>query len=251
MNKMITRRLDLAIEDKFLLNTDYVSLTDDWEQGSRTILKDITYQLTRNTGGGDYIGRSIRQKYLKLLFRHLGPPGMTIVDLQMGDPFTIINNLVYPKHPIRVSIVRGNRELIDNMTQQEIRDTLKLKFRQPGMISKDYYLDPALRAKSGFHTLYDKTFRPKYRDFSTSSMSDVTDHHLLNVVNCPQFVYKTITVSGKGFAGKTKLDNLGKPIKWKYYFYAQFSNNRINQTYDSIERPKQFDVRLCWVYEDA
>lgn len=262
LSKIVSQKLDAAIEDKYVLDSSFVSKVSSYDSSTKTILFNISPNIANGDEVNQRTGNKVRLKYLRSMIRFL-PQKKHVQYTADGVPSYVANWI--PDLPAcRVFIVKINQELAMNMTATELRTALNAKFRSAGHMWQDYAQSTGKRAMSAIKLLSKCVLKQKYRTIAGSinpiyASGSITETSFTltptyqmqsTITSVPQFSYKNLLVSS--VAQKVEMeDTYNSVLKYQYWMFVQLGNGFNDDTYDPVESPTQFDIRNCWVYEDA
>lgn len=268
--KIVSRALDRAIEDKFLLDSNFSQHQVNWNLTQKSCLINVTPAIARGDSRANRNGDKVMLKYLRSFIRILPPANSRVEQAAPnGAPSTVENwNVHHP--PYRVILLKMNREMYGKLTQDELLQVLNSRYLPRGMCRQDVQQDPGKKGLVGITKLGEFYMKSRYKQlWSTALPVDSTGviaapggsgtntttgtgvvHYQWTAV--PQFSYRNY-LSNK-MRQKVVIDNqFDEPVKYQYFYFVQCQDMFLDATYDvTVElAPQAIDVRNLWVFEDA
>lgn len=275
-NKMILKKLDQQIEDKYILDTSFSDQSSTYDASTNTLLFNVTPNILQGDEVNQRTGNKVRLKYLRTFFRFL--PSRyhynRSVDVSNDQSITNTRNWFAQKPRVMVYLVRINNQLAAQISDPDLRVALNAKFKSPGHCWQDYAQSSGQKALSGIKLMDKFQMAQVYRSMVTSWQplhADVTqmgsgqdfdltpDHGGTAVqVSVPQYTYKNFLCSK--VAQKLEFNDeeatppattVQGPIKYQYWYFVQVGNGYNNSLYNPIDPPQDFATRNVWTFEDA
>ena len=265
VKKIVEKKLDTAIEDKYINDSAYHDHSGDWDTNSRSGLFNVTPTITKGDGKSERTGNSVSLKFLRMYWRLLPAKFHRKVETMDSNPSYTKNP--FPRIPSYVArFMKINRDLYSKLSTTELLAILNAKYRVPGQSVQDVLQNVGRKGMVGIQLLGQTILKPRYKTFvsgSTPLASQVTadgtgfdlapDHEpFVQVLSIPQYTFKEQILSKvKQKIVMQDTDNL--PMKYQYFVFVQCGNNYIDATYDiGIDSaPQKLETRNCWVFEDA
>lgn len=264
VKSMIRQAMDVAVEDKYKLDTEYNSKTGTWDDNTKTLAFNITPNIPTGTGIGQRLGNKVRLKYLRMFIRYLPAIHQHNEDISGDNPVNTTLNW-FPVVPDAVcSLVRVTPDLKNNITDAQFREAVRCKVRPPGYAWQDFAQSVGNDSINGIKILDRFKLKARYKHMvcpfapiaqsiaavGAGYASTPTYDPVVTVVNCPQYTYKNFYCAK--VSQKIEIDDeSNSPIKYQYWMFIDIDNDFNDDTYNPINVPKTFDTRQLWVYEDA
>lgn len=263
LNKMILQKLDQSIEDKYLLDTSFTDAKSHFDSGTMSMVFNVSPHITNGDEVSQRTGNKVRLKYLRTFFRYLPAKGGNHGVIDNSAP-TYAENWMAQKPDVTVYLLRINSQMIQNMSASDLRVACNAKFRSAGHCWQDYAQSSGQEAAQGIKLLDKFIMKTNYRQVVcpfqpvnlsgtlTSSSFTATPVYqaAATVIQVPQYSYKNLICSK--LAQKIEMnDAFNNPIRYQYWYFAQFGNGYNNQSYNPILAPEHFEFRNIWTFEDA
>ena len=247
MKAIVHKQLDLAIEDKFLLDAAYTAAHANYSPVTRTLLREITPTITQGDQVDQRQGNKVKMKRMTMQIRmkmnaynHIRTVGTV--------PWVSAENIFRDTGNVRVFVIRVVAELGTAVLPVVIEGAMASKYNLPGSFRQDYALSGGKSVMPGISVIGRTTLKKKWRTAICPVNDTGATPMQTHILNVPQYDHTYLNC---------KLDDeftytLGNnPIKHKYYVYAQFYDNWRNAVWDVPIAPAIFDIRNIWIYEDA
>lgn len=268
VSKIVDAKLDAAIEDKYLRDSVFNQHNTSYDSATNTLLFNISPAIAKGDGVNQRAGNKVKLKYLRSFVR-MRPGKFHAQHNVDGTPSYTANWIPHmPKY--RCFLIKVNNELAVSLTSSEMRQALNAKFRSPGHFWQDYAQDVGKKAVSGIKLLHKFEMTPKWKQLpntftllnqtgSVSLPTTIMDGTITltpdyapsnNVISVPQYSYYELFT--KEVAQKVEISNADNGVmRYQYWMFVQNTNGYQDTTYDSVVAPESFEIRNCWVYEDA
>lgn len=264
IKKVVDRKLDDAVEDKYVMDTVFQNQIAHYDLATRTFLIDATLALASGVNIDQRLGQKIKLKYLRTFFRLLPSKRETQIEHLPMQAWT--ENPLRDIPMFHCYFVRVNKDLVTKLTSSELRAVLNSKFRTPGQCWQDVAQAAGKSGIVGIKLLAKFKMKPKYRTVTSSVNSEITQavpdagapptYGMVSnvsetiVMQIPQYTYKNLLCSK--VAQKIELENAsGLPLKYNYIYFIQTTNAYNDNVYNPVIVPDSFMTRNVWVYEDA
>lgn len=263
MNKMILKKLDQQIEDKYKLDTVVNEHSTNFDAVSKSMVFNVSPHIENGTEVDQRLGNKVRLKYLRTFFQYLPAKGGQHGVVDSSSP-AYTENWVAQRPDITVYFLKINSEMIQNMTEGELRTACNAKFRSIGHCWQDFSQSSGKQAVSAIKLLEKFKMPSNYRQIvcpflplnstGTIGSNDFTLTPVYQasatVIQCPQYSYHNMLCSK--VAQKIEIDDSSNnPIKYQYWYFVQLGNGYNNNDYNPISQPESLTTRNVWVYEDA
>lgn len=153
VTKLIDRKLDDAVEDKYILDTAYNSLVPYWDNGTKTVLINVTPGINFGDLVDERQGNKVILKSLKTFVKMIPNKVDNQHDAHGLGVSSYAQNMFRRLPRVRCFLIRINRELGQSITNTELRTALNAKFRTSGHWWNDYQESTGQRALSGVKLL--------------------------------------------------------------------------------------------------
>lgn len=286
VKKIVDRKLDNRVEDKFILDQGYTDTTDEWAADTFMSVQDLTFNsLDTGTGQSHFIGSKIWLKGLKLRVRVLQQYAINTAvrpnpDEHDGWTLRPVECPISANLPIDCYVVRTPAQMklnLDADWKNEFRKICKNKFyKDAGYYKQDLDQNDSQSGLVGFKLLKHFQIQPKVRTFLAPTVNktinaDAGEQYLEDLpylVNVPMQTNADVYVP---INQKILIDGTsdGEPMKYDYILFCQFHGyHRYRNLEASSDRPtpvdgqdigaynelnplEMFQYRRCWIYEDA
>lgn len=271
IDQRIDRKLDKAVEDKFLRDSLFTEHKDQFNQSANCLILDISPTINQGIAQAQRLGDKVYIKYLNMFLRYR-PDGVTSSFENYTDDHTPDWTICpYPQSPdARVFVLRFTRDLYEGWDAggQALMERLKAhpKLRPAGAWPQDYDQSGGQEFIKGVKVLGNCVLKSKFRssaliaprllttgtfDEVTGAIGLATDEQRTLLINSASLLtYKRLHIPIKQ---KLIIRSSGSnnPINYVFMLYVQFSNRYNNSTYNPVTKPDEFSIRNLWVYEDA
>jgi len=256
VTQIVDRKMDQAVEDKFLLDSAYIGSAHLFNNISRSLIREITPTIPQGTGDSERIGSQIKMKRLSIQFRliprfqnHKLPTDATLLTIT-ANPWQ------QPTQPLKIFIVKVDRLYCDNiLVLNDLLDELRtivlpVKFKEAGTWTQDIVTSTGHGAKQTVRKMGSCDLQVKYRSTSVRVWEPVTSANYVQVLSAGQLSHKYLNIK---IDTKWQLNIGNQDSKFRYFMYVQFANNYNNYVYNrgGALQPHEFSHRFLWVYEDA
>ena len=243
---MINVALDRRIEDKFILEANFVDHLASYDVASKTLMYETNPHINQGTTGSSRIGDKVMMKLLRIQIRYR--PGRTSLLIPTG-PGWAPPSCPFPQYPtVKVFLISIDADTAA-LGQPTLRNAAAIKFREDGKYRQDVQQEVLQTVYKSMRLVAKATMKVNYRSASfIHPKYDAVSNSAVRIVKEPLVSYCVLKATLK----EKLLYNIGNvPARKRYFIYVQFSNKWHDPVYNPIAAPGQFDQRALWVYEDA
>lgn len=267
VEKIVKRKLDEAIEDKYILQTSYTEQKTVFTPTTGSMLFNISPTILKGTDISNRTGNNVKFKYLRMMVRYLPAKQGAFGVVDSSAP-TYSENWHADMPDATVYFVRVTSKLAQSLSTSALEEACMVKFRMPGKMWQDYAQDSGQESVASIKLLDKFKMKTRYRSLTVPTTQidsngtiAITGLSFTNTpiyqpsctnVQVPQYSYYDMYCKAPAFAQKVEIENtFNKPLRYQYWVFVQLSTGFQVSTWNKVEQPESFATRTCLVFEDA
>lgn len=250
VKSIIDDKLDDRIEDKFLIDSLYTSIEQDWSPANHALVHEISPVISQGSAEGQRAGIFVYPKFMRIAIRYI-PHGYNtpVVDLSSTNP--VLHGQVPAKTPLEVMVFRMTRQAFSSTNLMSLLQAVNVRFRPTGLWRQDSLLNviPQELLK-GITLLHRAQVGSKYFSTMVRTVDSQGGAPQCRTINAP--LQSDLEFSFK-FPNKKMLfeNQTNRTVNYIYFMVCRQMDLRLDTAYTPVATPEKLAVRKCFVYEDA
>lgn len=251
---MIEKKMDLAIEDKFLLDQNYINNKAAWTDDYHVAAIDLSPTINRGTSSNERTGQKVTLKQFHVWFQLMGPIANTLYRVDyatdlLKDNYPEANTQPFAKYePITLYMVRVPITVWNAYSAADKRNILATRFPIKGEYPQDRAESTLLEAAKQIKLLKQKTFKLPY-DYHNVLFNTNTGIPMNQAISMPKPLnFKmSMDINQKIFMNDTTMN----PRDYGYIAYLCGKTNLLLGGWGDYASLEVLNTRVLWTYEDA
>ena len=248
---MIEHKLDARVEDKFVRDSLYTSIEQQWDAQFHQVITDITPTIPQGDSVSTRTGLRIHPKFMRIDLRYV-PQGYDSDLLNSESANPVIVSQLPAKTPMEVFIVRLARKTYENTPLADIMSAINVRYRPPGLWKQDT-LEAAVPQSilKSFNLLDKVSMASRYNSQMVRLRDDPnTGISVARMINCPLMTFGQLQFK---FPTKFLLyeNATDKDGNYAYLMVTRVLDTRVDPTFTGTAAPLKIEYRRVFVYEDA